>query len=84
MATEKSKRKRRCPGFCALQSAYWSLRRWRQNPRAPRRSYGYLAWQTDDPVNDQPASAEAIKRWKRMLREFAPRAYRQLERETAV
>ena len=66
------------PGYVALLCIYGSLGHWQRNPQAPRRSYNYVSWMTDDAANDLPVDTETVESWKRILRRYGPSSYQQL------
>jgi len=66
------------PGYCVIVSCRGYLFRWLENPLAPRRSYGYVSWHTDDPENDLPVDVKTVECWRRILRKWAPSSYRRV------
>jgi hypothetical protein len=62
------------------------LRRWREDPKAPKRSYEAMAsWQGARPENDQPLTLQEVESMKAWMKKHAPTSYFRLfpeERET--
>jgi hypothetical protein len=62
--------------FIEIQSAYFILRSWRENPAATKREIGLWAhWKEEREENDWPLSSEEVDRMKIFLRRHAPSSY---------
>jgi hypothetical protein len=52
------------------------LRRWREDPKAPKRSYERVAsWQDASPENDQPLTQQEVEAMKAWMKDHAPTSY---------
>ena len=65
--------------FIEIQSAYFALRSWKQNPAAPKREIGVWAhWKDGRVENDYPLSEAEVQRMKSLLLRHAPSSFFEL------
>jgi hypothetical protein len=62
-----------------LQATYVTLKRWNQNPAAPKRQIGiWQHWKEETEDNDRPLSEVEVERMKAFLRQNAPTSYSEI------
>jgi hypothetical protein len=62
--------------FVELICVHSILRRWREDPQAPKKAYRSISrWQDGSAANNKPFSAAEVAKYKAFLKRNAPASY---------